>query len=585
LNNGQPSPQSCPTVLTRRQWLGRLPAPAIATALGLGVLSEHQASAVPTKATTVDLGTRTYNVRTYGAKGDGTGLDTVAFQSAIDACHTEGGGTVLVPAGIFAIGTVELRSNVTLHIAAAAKVLGTGDGKQYHAVGVVPLSGDSTLEDGNYALFFAVDAKNVTIEGLGTIDGQGALFHSVVRGTPPPSGLGGLRRPYQILIYRCEDLVIRNLSLLDCAYHSIRVIQSKRVHMDGLYIHDRVNGNNDGFHFISAEYVTITNCTVLSQDDACALFGSCRFVTITNSIFSARWSVFRFGGGHAENITVSNCILYEVYGCPIKFHGKPGDRFENMSFSNLILKDVTGPIHISVGPSAKRKGAPISGMQVPVDPEPEQADPSNPAIVRNISFSNIHGTVTTNPPQLREASVTSGYNPGEKHSAITLSAVGGSIIENISFDNVHLTFGGGGTAEDAARRDLPQIAGEYFMLGPIPAYGFYARNARALNLNNIRFQFAQSDLRPGLILDNVEDVTINSLNVQADASAESALRFINAKDVLLTATRLLTPAAIFLQVEGSASERIKIDGGDTSRATIPLAFKNGAKESVVKLRE
>ena len=51
---------------------------------------------------------------------------------------------------------------------------------------------------------------------------------------------------------------MRNLSLLDCAYHSIRVIQSKRVHMDGLYIHDRVNGNNDGFHFISAEYVTVT---------------------------------------------------------------------------------------------------------------------------------------------------------------------------------------------------------------------------------------------------------------------------------------------------------------------------------------
>ncbi len=112
--------------------------------------------------------------------------------------------------------------------------------------------------------------------------------------------------------------------------------------MDGLYIRDRVNGNNDGFHFISAEYVTVSNCTVLSQDDACALFGSCKFVTVTNCVFSTRWSVFRFGGGVAENITVSNCVLYEVYGCPIKFHGKPGSRYENMSFSNLILKDVTG---------------------------------------------------------------------------------------------------------------------------------------------------------------------------------------------------------------------------------------------------
>jgi hypothetical protein len=68
--------------------------------------------------------------------------------------------------------------------------------------------------------------------------------------------------------------------------------------------------------------------------------------------------------------------------------------------------------------------------------------------------------VTTNPAQLTEASVTSGYRPGEGHSCITLNCIGGAVMENISLENVHLTFGGGGTAEDAARRDLPQIAGE-----------------------------------------------------------------------------------------------------------------------------
>ena len=582
MKTDQPIPHSDSTFLTRRQWLGRLPAPALVAALGVGVLGENSAAvAQGAPVSSADLGVRLYNVRIYGAKGDGATLDTTAFQAAIDACHSDGGGTVVVPAGTFVIGTVEIRSNVTLHIAAAAKVVGSGDGKQYHAVDAIPLVGDSTLEDGNWALFFAVDAKNVTIEGPGTVDGQGALFHSPVRGTPPPSGLGGNRRPYQILIYRCEDFAVRNLSLLDCAYHSIRVIQSKRVHMDGLYIHDRVNGNNDGFHFISAEYVTVTNCTVLSQDDACALFGSCKFVTVTNSVFSTRWSVFRFGGGVAENITVSNCVLYEVYGCPIKFHGRPGDRFENMSFSNLVLKDVTGPIYISVGPSAKRN--PSAAPDAPAEPEP--ADPSNPAIARNISFSNIHGTVTTDPPQLREASVTSNYNPGERRSAITLSAVGGSIIENICFDNVHLTFGGGGTAEDAARRELPQIAGEYFMLGPIPAYGFYARNSRALTLQNVRLQFSEPDLRPALILDHVEDAAVDGLSVQADASAESALRFVNCKDVLLTAPRLLTPALTFLQLEGPGNERIKIDGGEISRATTPLTFIQGATDKSVRRRE
>ncbi len=472
MNIDPPEQENRKNLLTRRKWLGQLPLPAIA-AMTMGSIGarEMQAQTAGAASSGNDLGARVYNIRDYGAKGDSTTLDTAAVQAAIDACTRDGGGTVLVPAGTFQIGTVELKSNVTLHIAASGKLLGSADGKQYHAVDAIPLRGDTTLNDGNWALLFAVNAKNVTLEGPGTIDGQGFQFHSPVRGTPPPSGLGGNNRPYHLLTYRCEGLTVRNIDLLDCAYHSLRIIQSKRVHMDGIYIHNRVNGNNDGFHFISSQYVTVTNCTVLSQDDACALFGSCKFVTITNSIFSTRWSVFRFGGGFPENITISNCVLYEVYGCPIKFQGNPGSRYENISFSNLILKDVTGPIHISIGP---RPGPPTvpGGPPVPsIIYEPSTgAAPGDttPVILRNISFSNIHGTVTTDPPQLSEAKVTSTPYPGERHSCITFNCVGDSTMENISLDNINLTFGGGGTAEDGARRDLPQVAGEYFALAPCP---------------------------------------------------------------------------------------------------------------------
>ncbi len=570
-------------LMTRRQWLGGVPVPAMAAMAGAGLLAENAFAAQPDRAqhTGLDLGARIYNVRSFGAKGDGTTLDTAALQAAVDACNKDGGGTVLVPAGTFLIGTVELRSNVTLHIAAAGKLLGTTDGKQYHAADAIPLKGDSTLEDGNWALLFAVNATKVSIEGPGTIDGQGAAFHSKVRGTPPPSGLGGLRRPYHVLVYRCDDFSVRNISLLDCAYHSIRVIQCKRVQMDGIYIHNRVNGNNDGFHFISAEYVTVSNCTIKSQDDACALFGSCRFITITNCSFSTRWSVFRFGGGVAENITVSNCLLYEVDGCPIKLHAGPGTRLENMSFSNLILQEVTGPINISVGPSEPRDATATQaggGLQMPVTRD------TRPAVVRNISFSNIHGTVTTNPPQLSESTLASDSRPGEGHSCITLNCVAGSTLENISFDNVHLTFGGGGTAEDAARRDLPPYAGEYFMLGPMPAYGFYARNSKGITLNNVRLEVRTPDLRPALILDHVEDVAVNGFSVQGNTEAESVLRIIDSKQVLMTAARVLTPSSPFLQLEGAENKEILVDGGDLSRATEPVVYRNGAKSGTVKIR-
>jgi polygalacturonase len=580
LNNYQSNSSS--RFFTRRQWLGRVPPSAIAAVLGAGFAGEHglASQSATSNPSDGDGGARVYNIRKYGARGDGAALDTTALQAAIDACHQDGGGTVLVPAGTFQIGTVELKSNVTLHIAAAGTLLGSADGKQYHAVDAIPLTGDSTLNDGNWALLFAVNATNVTIEGAGTIDGQGAKFHSAVRGTPPPSGLGGNRRPYHLLFHRCDRLTVRDIALIDCAYHSIRVIQSKHVHMNGLYIHNRVNGNNDGFHFISAEYVTVDNCTILSQDDACAMFGSCKFITVTNSVFSTRWSVFRFGGGVAENISISNCVLYDVFGCPIKFQGNEGSRFENISFANLVLQQVTGPIHISLGPRTRQNQGVDEGLQPAV---PRETRP--PAVARNISFSNIHGTVTTNPPQLPETTLTSDPRPGEGHSCITLNCIGDATMENISFDDIHLTFGGGGTEEDAARRDLPQIAGEYFMLGPMPAYGFYARNSRGLTLQNVRLQVSTPEMRPAIIFDHVEDVAVNGLSVQANPAAESALRCINSKQILLTASRLLSPAAVFLQLEGAGNADIKIDGGDLTKAVKVLAYKNGATEKAVRLRD
>jgi len=91
-------------------------------------------------------------------------------------------------------------------------------------------------------------------------------------------------------------------------------------------------------------------------------------------------------------------------------------------------------------------------------------------------------------------------------------------------------------------------------------------------------------LRPALILDHVEDVAINGFSVEGNEKAESVLRFIDSKQALLTATRLLTPAAVFLQLEGAANEGIIVDGGDLSKAGTSLACKNGATEKAVKVR-
>jgi hypothetical protein len=103
-------------------------------------------------------------------------------------------------------------------------------------------------------------------------------------------------------------------------------------------------------------------------------------------------------------------------------------------------------------------------------------------------------------------------------------------------------------------------------------------------LQNVRFQMNKPDLCPALILDYVADAALNGLSVQASHEAESALRFINSKHALLTATRVLTPVAVFLQLEGAGNEGIIVEGGDLSRAALPVAFKSGVTEQAVKLR-
>jgi len=158
-------------------------------------------------------------------------------------------------------------------------------------------------------------------------------------------------------------------------------------------------------------------------------------------------------------------------------------------------------------------------------------------------------------------------------------------MENVSLDNIHLTFGGGGTAEDGARRELPEIAGEYFMMGPMPAYGLYAQWVRGLTMQNIRFQVTTPDLRPAVIFDQVTDATIQNLSIEGNPAAESTLRFTASKQVLLTAPRVLAQAATFLQLEGTGNDRIVVDGGDISNAATALSFKDGASNSAVKLRQ
>ncbi|NML21754.1 glycoside hydrolase [Pseudoflavitalea sp. G-6-1-2] len=564
--------QQYPDPISRRQLFGKMVVPALGIA-GLSAiaseasandhnLSHHVSAASNTGVSPLPV----YNIRDYGAKGDGETLDTAAVQAAIDDCHKNNGGVVLIPAGDFLIATLQLKSFVTLHLSPKGKLVGSKTKAHYSSGKGVPPG------NGNMVLLYAVEAERICIEGQGTIDGNGAAFNNGRGDGTGPNGIpGNMDRPHLLILYKCKHVIVRDAFFTNSAYHCFRILHCANMQINGLRIHNRVNRNNDGFHFNDSEYVHISNCDVACQDDACALFGSNQFITVTNCTFSTRWSIFRFGGGKAQNITVTNCVIMETYGCPIKISTGRG-QLENFIFSNIIMRNVTGPIGIGFSGESRNN----------------KTNSNEASFVRNILFSNIQATVVTRPIDHPEIPFVVKPFPGEDNTCITLNAMNNVYLENIRFSDIHVRYAGGGTAAQAAKRDVPTIASEYFGVwgkepyGP-PAYGLYARNVKGLSLNNVRFEFDQPDLRPAIVMDNVQDASISGLQVMADKEAESALRFINCKEIFLSSPRLLNPAKVFLQLEGNANEGILLQNGDLRKATQQITYTRGAdKKAIVK---
>lgn len=547
--------------LSRRKLLAQLSIPPVALSLGNGMIPG--ANVFARESGTSDRGAHVYNVREFGAAGDGTTLDTERVQAAIDTCHKDQGGVVLIPAGDFVVGTIELKSNVTLRLAAQGRLLGSPKIENYKAGNGVPPG------NGNIVMISAANAENVTIEGPGTIDGNGAKFFTGkgdMTGPGQNSSEGYFQRPHLMVFYKCTNLSIRNVFLTASAYHCTRILECKRVVLDAVRIYNRVNLNNDGFHINSSEYVHIVNCDVACQDDACALFGSNKFVTVTNSTFSTRWSVFRFGGGEAENITISNCVIYDTYGCPIKMRCGANSRFENITFANLIMKNVTGPI--TIGLDSTRR---------------DNSRPAARGVVRNISFNGIRGFVVAEGRQHPDLPWPQKFRPGETRQCIVLNGTHDDVLENISFQDLHFVYEGGGTAAEASR-DVPQVAGEYFEIGTPPAFGLYARNVRGLTLNNVRFETANKDVRSSVVFENVSDASLNCIALPGNTDQEALIRLKNSRDVLITGARVLTPSAALIKLIGPNNAGITVDGGDVSKAEKAVVVGEGATANSVTLR-
>jgi len=197
----------------------------------------------------------TFDVRDYGAVGDGKSLDTIALNKTIDACAAAGGGVVRVPPGKYLTGTVHLKSNITLLLDAGAELIGTRDLDQYQNFTPprdTPLVGGSLRF--HRAMILGDGVQNVTITGRGVINGNN-VFDKL--------GEEGVRGPHAVLFGNCTNITVRDISIRDAGNYAIFMEFTSHVEVRGV----KITGGYDGVHFRGwkdnpCRDVRITDCVL-----------------------------------------------------------------------------------------------------------------------------------------------------------------------------------------------------------------------------------------------------------------------------------------------------------------------------------
>jgi polygalacturonase len=266
---------------------------------------------------------RDFDVTRFGAVGDGEKDSTEALRAAIAACHAEGGGRIVVPAGVFLTGPIHLRSRVNLHVAEGATLRFSADPRKYLPVVFTRWEGVELM--GYSPLLYAFEQHDVAVTGAGTLDGQadeehwwpwrrgGAkapqveararLFQMAARGVPVAErvfGEGSFLRPNFIQPYRCQNVLIEGVKIVASPMWEIHPVLSTNVTVRGVTLTSH-GPNNDGCDPESCRGVLIEGCTFDTGDDCIALK-------------SGRNDDGRRVGAACEDVVVRDCTMKDGHG-------------------------------------------------------------------------------------------------------------------------------------------------------------------------------------------------------------------------------------------------------------------------------
>ncbi|MEO9893465.1 glycoside hydrolase family 28 protein [Aurantibacter sp.] len=435
-----------------------------------------------------------YNVKEYGATGDGQALESSFIQKAIDACSENGGGTVYLPAGVYRSGTIVLKSNIRLYLEARAKILGSSDRNDYQVITPDFPSRTNDLYV-NRSVIYAENAENISIEGKGVIDGNGLI---PVFNIKRPQ----IHRPYLVRFINCKNLTIRDVRLVEAANWTLHLLGCKQVVVDGLKIFASHRENRDGIDIDGCQDVAISNCDIVSGDDAIVLKSTgpaiCKNIMVTNCKLTSQASAFKMGTestGGFENITFSNSIITNVKEhTAIAMMMVDGGTLRNVTINNIVMDSVSVPFFIRLGDRARpyKKGLP----------------PASTGSVENINISNV---IVTN------SGLSSHVTGLHKKKIKNISFSNITIVDNQAYKGIPLPY------NEVPFKESHYPMGQMYGSN-LPSSTFYFRNIEGLKLDNINIKHSQRDNRPSIVLDRITNMKIKG--VSADTQNKAPLAYL-----------------------------------------------------------
>lgn len=459
-----------------------------------------------------------YDVKEFGATGNGTTLDTDAINKAIENAAKAGGGTVNFPAGTYLSYSIRLKSHITLYLEQGATILAAtpqGDiGYDAPEAGPGNKYQDFGHSHWQNSLIWGIGLENVSILGPGTIYGKG-----LTRGGPYRAPMGNKA----IALKLCRNVILKDFTILYGGHFGILATGVDNMTIDNL----KIDTNRDGIDVDACRNVRISNCTVNSPwDDAICLKSSYALgyaratenVTITNCQVTGydRGTLIdgtykrdeykmvpdkegptgriKFGtesNGGFKNITISNCVFEFCRGLALET--VDGGLLEDISISNITMRDiVNSPIFLRLGGRMRGpEGVPVGKL-------------------RRVSISNLMV-----------------YN-ADSHFSSIISGIPGHDIEDIKLNNIRIFYSPLDSAESKIQKVVPEYEKDYpepQKFGVMPAYGFYIHHAKNVEMNDVEVSFLGREIRPAFIITDVKGIQLN--NVKAQRAGDASVLILN----------------------------------------------------------